>query len=438
MSVLTREALEASPLADLHQIAAELELSGYRRLRKADLIDRLLGEGGDAAAPSSSGTSGSRRGSRSGERAPRSRDRDRDRDSARSDSSDERPARRGRADAAESREPRKRERAGANAKGEGRDAGSGRRERGGDAADAAKAPQTVEGPVTVQSSGAGFVEPKGGGEQVYVSAAQIRRLELSAGDVIGGPVRPARRSEKHPSLVRIESINGRSADEVAPPVPGRNGAPKPVAPTFPSERIALGSDSTLALIERVAPIGRGSRVVLHGGPHSGKSTAARGIAAALKASGVEVFTVLAGIRTEEESDWASFQPTAAEPIDSSPDSRAKAVERALDKARRASASGHSALIVDSIDDLPGAAVRKTLGAAQFLAGSGSLTIVVTAKAPVGGETTVIGFDQALAAAGKFPSVRVRTSSTLRPELLVEGRALKALQKAHADAVKKER
>jgi transcription termination factor Rho len=238
--------------------------------------------------------------------------------------------------------------------------------------------------------------------------------------------------------VRIELINGRSADEVAPPVPGRNGAPKPVAPSYPSERVALGAESTMALIERVAPIGRGSRVVLHGGPHSGKSTAARGIAAALKAAGVEVFRVLAGIRTEEEGDWASFEPIAAEPIDSSPDSRAKAVERALDKARRASATGHAALVIDSIDDLPGAAVRKTLGAAQFVAGSGSLTVVATAKAPVGGETTVVGFDQALAAAGKFPSVRVRSSSTLRPELLVDARALKALHKAHSDAVKKER
>ncbi len=44
MSVLSRSALEASPLSDLHTIAAELGIDGYRRLRKADLIDRLLGE----------------------------------------------------------------------------------------------------------------------------------------------------------------------------------------------------------------------------------------------------------------------------------------------------------------------------------------------------------------------------------------------------------
>jgi transcription termination factor Rho len=58
MPVLTRSSLEASPLADLHELASELELDGFRRLRKADLVDRILdvhgaGEesGEDDAAP---------------------------------------------------------------------------------------------------------------------------------------------------------------------------------------------------------------------------------------------------------------------------------------------------------------------------------------------------------------------------------------------------
>jgi transcription termination factor Rho len=256
--------------------------------------------------------------------------------------------------------------------------------------------------------------------------------------VIGGPVRPARRSEKHPSLVRVESINGKNADEVAPAVPGKEAsAPRPKA-TLPTERFALGNDPTLAQIEKVAPIGRGSRVVLHGGPHSGKSTAARLLGAALKASGAQVFTALAGIREEEQADWAAFEPIGTETIDSSPDNRAKAVERALDKARRAAGNAHAVLIVDSADDLPGASVRKTLGAAKFLPGSGSLTVIVVAKAPLGGETTVVGFDQALAGAGKFPSIKVRASSTLRPDLLIDARSLRALHKAHSDAVKKDK
>ena len=42
MSVLDRAALEDSPLADLHAIASELSIDGYRRLRKAELINAIL------------------------------------------------------------------------------------------------------------------------------------------------------------------------------------------------------------------------------------------------------------------------------------------------------------------------------------------------------------------------------------------------------------
>src|SRR5207302_10253923 len=44
MAVLERGELEASPLADLHAIADQVGLEGFRRLRKADLIDAILGE----------------------------------------------------------------------------------------------------------------------------------------------------------------------------------------------------------------------------------------------------------------------------------------------------------------------------------------------------------------------------------------------------------
>ena len=46
MAVLERSELEASPLADLHAIADQVGLDGFRRLRKDDLIDAILGDGG--------------------------------------------------------------------------------------------------------------------------------------------------------------------------------------------------------------------------------------------------------------------------------------------------------------------------------------------------------------------------------------------------------
>src|ERR1051325_5200199 len=50
-SVLDRSALEQSPLADLHLLANELGVDGFRRLRKPDLVDAILArQSGDPVA----------------------------------------------------------------------------------------------------------------------------------------------------------------------------------------------------------------------------------------------------------------------------------------------------------------------------------------------------------------------------------------------------
>src|SRR4051812_49636169 len=54
-SVLDPSALADSPLADLHLLANELGVDGFRRLRKADLIDAIVAQqaGEDYVAPES-------------------------------------------------------------------------------------------------------------------------------------------------------------------------------------------------------------------------------------------------------------------------------------------------------------------------------------------------------------------------------------------------
>src|SRR5215218_8234928 len=50
-SVLDRSELEQSPLADLHLLANELGVDGFRRLRREELIDAILSrQTGEAAA----------------------------------------------------------------------------------------------------------------------------------------------------------------------------------------------------------------------------------------------------------------------------------------------------------------------------------------------------------------------------------------------------
>ena len=55
MPVLRRTELEESPLSDLHAIASELGIEGYRLLRREKLIESILGGGGgeEPSAPKS-------------------------------------------------------------------------------------------------------------------------------------------------------------------------------------------------------------------------------------------------------------------------------------------------------------------------------------------------------------------------------------------------
>ncbi len=269
---------------------------------------------------------------------------------------------------------------------------------------------------------------------MYVSAAQVRRCELVSGDRVSGPVRTPRRSERHPSLVRVDTINGRAADEVA------EGTPFESLPAaFPTQRLSLGGeDPTLKAIEWLTPLGRGSRVTLVGPARAGKTEALRRLAAALAPQDdLEVSVVLAGARPEEVREWqaAGTEPVAALTLAAPAETLAPAVERAVETARRIAArGGHAVVLVDGLDGLDPAAQRRVLAAARNIVDGGSLTLVATAARPVGGETTVIAFDPALASTGRFPALDLVASGTLRPELLVGEAGADAIAQARASAL----
>ena len=92
------------------------------------------------------------------------------------------------------------------------------------------------------------------------------------------------------------------------------------------------------------------------------------------------------------------------------------------------------MLIDSLDALSPQAARRALSAGRNLREGGSLTVIATASAPVGGETTVIALDAALAAAGREPILDLPGSSTLRPELLVGEDGAAAIAKARAEAI----
>src|ERR687888_2230408 len=245
-SVLNRSELEQSPLADLHLLANELGVDGFRRLRRDERIDAIVARqaGVDVAE------------------VPADEE----------------------AEEAEERRPR-RGRRGGRGRGRGRavaEEGATDEDAGGEEAGEDEADKLVEGVVELLSNGSGFIRlspPEPTDDDVYISAAQVKRCELVSGDRISGPLRAPRRSERFPSLIRVDTINGRPAEEVAE---GTRFEDLRVA--FPSERFELGSeDPTVKAIEWLTPFGRGSRMGIAGPARAGKSEALRRLAGSLAA-----------------------------------------------------------------------------------------------------------------------------------------------------------
>src|SRR5437764_1879389 len=324
MSIMDRSALEASPLADLHAIASELSIDGYRRLRKEQLIDAILSrQGGEEGA---------------GE-----------------ESEQDRPA------VEEAQPPAKEvpppaEEVPPPAEEVPPEAVKVPPEAGGVPPEAEEppAPDVVEGVVELLPNGSAFVRvhpPEPSDEDVYVSAAQVKRCELVSGDRLSGPRRPPRRSERFASLGRIDTVDDRPAAEVS-------GGERfdDLEAAFPDERLlAAPEDPTVQAIESLAPLGRGSRATIVGPPATGKTESLRRLAAALAADEeLQLLLVLVGVRPEEISEWGSgpLAPVAALSFGASPDAQAQAVERVIDEARRLAARGGNVVVLlDTLDGL---------------------------------------------------------------------------------------
>ena len=453
MAVLTRSALESSPLADLHEIASELGIDGFRRLRKAALVEAILGRqdpDGLAAAEEEEAAAAEAEPEAEAEADAETTDDDgtevvaaarpRSRSRAKAKPAEEAEAE---AEAEEDEDddetPRRTRRGG---RGRGRrvrdsDPGEEETKETKEPREAPAADATAEGVVDLLGNGSGFLRvspPDPSDGDVYISAAQVRRCELVDGDTVTGPVRAPRRSERYPSLVRVDTINGRPADEVA------EGTPFEELPAaLPTERFALGGDDpTLGAIVHLTPIGKGSRVTIAGASFAGKTEALRLLALALQAQeGIDVSVVLAGVRPEELAGWTAdgIEPQVSLSFSASADARGQAVDRAVDAARRQAArGGHAVLLIDTLDGLPALTARKALGAARAITDGGSLTVIATATEPLGGETTVVVLDRALTSTGRFPALDLVASGTLRPDLLVGEEGARTIAEARASAL----
>lgn len=422
MTVLDRSELQASPLADLHLIADQIGLEGFRRLRKTDLIDAILGEKAEDASDSESAPSGEE----PERRAPARRSRT---TRSRRGGSTAKPSSDTKSTTDEQDEPARPASDRAQSARRGRVRAE--REKPDEGPELA-----AQGVVEVLGNGSAFLRvepPEPSDKDVYISAAQVRRCELVSGDRVNGPVRTPRRSERYSSLVRIDTINGEPADSV-----GEGTRYEDLPVSYPSERLAFDSeDPTLKAIEWLTPLGRGSRAVIVGAARAGKTETLRHILGALVGrDGLELTLVLVGVRPEELAEWQAgpVAPAATLTFAASPDAQGQAVEPVIEAAKRIAArGGNAAVLIDGLDGMHPHAARKALAAARNLTDGGSLTVIATAARPFGGETTVIALDAVRASTGQPTALDLVGSGTLKPELLVGEDGAEAITRARATA-----
>ncbi len=314
---------------------------------------------------------------------------------------------------------------------------------------------------------------------IYVSPPVIRRFGLRTGDLVAGPVHsPQRESEKYPSLVTVNTINGKH-------IVGYFRRPvfENLTPTYPNERIKLdtpGCNLALRVIDLIAPLGKGQRGLIVSPPKAGKTTLLKEIARSVAKNypDIKLMILLIDERPEEVTDMK--MSVAAEVISSTfdqpPENHIRVVELALERAKRLVELGNDVMILlDGITRLTRAynllssntgktlsggldpsaikGPKKFLGAARNILNGGSLTILATALIDTGSRLDQVIYEEfkgtgnmeivlsrELAEERIFPAVDIKKSGTRKEELLYTPEELKkvwALRRFISDLPSKE-
>ena len=293
-------------------------------------------------------------------------------------------------------------------------------------------------------------------DDIYVSPQQVRQFGLKAGDTVQCTMRPPRENEKYFALVSVESINGRTVEEVRDRVPFSH-----LTPLFADEKLKLStkpSQVSTRVLDLFAPIGKGQRGLIVAQPKTGKTVLLQEIANAISENHPEVYLIILLIdeRPEEVTDMSRSvkAEVLSSTFDEMADRHVKIAELALDKARRLVECGHDVVILlDSITRLARAyntvqpsssrilsggidagALQKPkrfFGAARNIEGPGSLTIIATALIETGSKMDEVIFeefkgtgnmelqlDRKLANKRVFPAIDIPASGTRREDLLM--------------------
>jgi transcription termination factor Rho len=320
----------------------------------------------------------------------------------------------------------------------------------------------AEGVLEMMPDGYGFLRSSdynylSSPDDVYVSPSQIKLFGLKTGDTVYGSVRPPKEGEKYFALLKVETINNKSPDEVRDRVPFDY-----LTPLFPFEKLNLfvnPSEYSTRIIDLFTPIGKGQRGLIVSQPKTGKTMLLKAVANAIAINHPECYLmiVLVDERPEEVTDMERSvrAEVIASTFDEPAEKHVKVSTVALQKAKRLVECGHDVVILlDSITRLARAhntvapasgkvlsggveanALQKPkqfFGAARKIENGGSLTILATALIDTGSKMDEVIFeefkgtgnmelqlDRRLANRRIFPAIDLVASSTRRDDLLLE-------------------
>lgn len=222
--------------------------------------------------------------------------------------------------------------------------------------DAGVPTEQVQGILDLELNGHGLLRPQfaPSDNDVYISTSQIRRFRLRPGDMVKGPARRPKESERYWGLLKVTHINQVQIEKVTERVHFDR-----LTPVYPDQQLVLETDPTILstrLIDLIAPIGRGQRGLIVSPPKAGKTTIMKQIANGITANYPEIhlMAVLVGERPEEvtDIDRSIRGEVAASNFDEPPERQVKVAELALERAKRLVELGnHVVILLDSITRL---------------------------------------------------------------------------------------
>jgi transcription termination factor Rho len=327
----------------------------------------------------------------------------------------------------------------------------------------------AEGVLEMMPDGYGFLRSSdynylSSPDDIYVSPSQIKLFGLKTGDTVYGSVRPPKEGEKYFALLKVETINGKSPEEVRDRVPFDY-----LTPLFPHEKLNLfdaPDNYSTRIMDLFTPIGKGQRGLIVSQPKTGKTMLLKAVANAIAKNHPDCYlmVVLVDERPEEVTDMERSvrAEVIASTFDEPAEKHVKVSTIALQKAKRLVECGHDVIILlDSITRLARAhntvspasgkvlsggveanAMQKPkqfFGAARKIENGGSLTILATALIDTGSKMDEVIFeefkgtgnmelqlDRRLANRRVFPAIDLVGSSTRRDDLLLEREVLQRM------------